>query len=60
VTMAPELPRPRRGTPKWTRDLRAQATFKDGIHLKDGPDFVFEIFIKHGWNNDGQLMLLVK
>jgi len=31
-----------------------------GTHLKDGPEYVFESFIKHGWNDDGQLKLLVK
>ena len=45
---------------KWTRALRAQALFKEGTQVKDGPEFVFEKFIKHGCNDDGQLKLLVK
>jgi len=45
---------------KWTRALRAEALFKDKTQLKDGPEYVFERFIKHGWNDDGQLKLLVK
>jgi len=45
---------------KWNRALRAQALFKEGTHRKDGPEFVFEKFIKHGRNDDGQLKLLVK
>jgi len=32
----------------------------EGTQLKDGPEYVFEIFIKHGWNDDGQVKLLVK
>jgi len=45
---------------KWTHALRAQALFEEGTHLKDGPEYVFENCIKHGWNDDGQLKLLVK
>jgi len=45
---------------KWTRALRAQARFKEGTHLKDGPEYVIENFIKHGWNNNGQLQVLIK
>jgi len=45
---------------KWTRAFRAQALFKEGTTPKDGPEFVFEKFIEHGWNEDGQLKLLVK
>jgi len=45
---------------KWTRALWAQVLFKEGTQLKDGPEFVFEKFIKHGWNDDGQLKVLVK
>jgi len=39
---------------------QAQAVFKEKTHVKDGPEYVFEIFIKHGWNDDGQLKLLVR
>jgi len=45
---------------KWTRALRAQALFKEGTQLKDGPEYVVEKFIKHGWDDDGQLKLLVQ
>jgi len=45
---------------KWTRALRAPALCKEGTQLNDGPEFVFERFIEHGWNDDGQLKLLVK
>jgi len=45
---------------KWARSLRAQALLKERTQLKDGPEYVFERFIKHGWNDDGQLKLLVK
>jgi len=45
---------------KWTWALRAHALFKEGDQLMDGPEFVFKKFIKHGWNDDGQLKLLVK
>ena len=45
---------------KWTRALRAQALFKVGDQLKDGPEFVFEGFFNHGWDDDGQLKVLVK
>jgi len=45
---------------KWTRALKAQALFKEGAHLKGGPECVFEQYIKYGWNDDGQLKLLVK
>jgi len=33
---------------QWTRALRAQALFEEGTQLKDGPEYVFERFIKHG------------
>jgi len=45
---------------KSTRALRAQALVKKGTQLKDAPEFAFERFIKHCWNDDGQLKLLVK
>jgi len=45
---------------KWTRTLRAQALFKVGDQIKEGPEFVFERFRNHGWDDDGQLKVLVK
>jgi len=45
---------------KWTRALRAQALFKMGDQIKEGPELVFERFLNHGWNDDGQLRVLVK
>jgi len=45
---------------KWTRALRAQAFFKVGDHIKEGPEFVFERFLNHGRDDDGQLKVLVK
>jgi len=45
---------------KWTRALRAQALFKVGDQIKEGPEFVFERFLNHGWDDDGQLKVLVK
>jgi len=44
---------------KWTRALRAQALFKVGDQIKEGPEFVFEQFLNHGWDDDGQLKILV-
>jgi len=40
--------------------LRAQALFKVGDQIKEGPEFVFERFLKHGWDDDDQLKVLVK
>jgi len=57
VTCAPAPPA-RDG--KWTRALRAQALFKVGDQIKEGPEFVFERFLNHGWDDDGQLKVLVK
>jgi len=45
---------------KWTRALRAQALFKVGDQIQEGPDFVFERFLNHGWDDDGQLKVLAK
>jgi len=45
---------------KWTRALRAQAVFKVGDQIKEGPEFVFERFLNHGWDDDGQMKVLVK
>jgi len=45
---------------KWTRALRAQALFKVGYQIKEGPEFVFERFLNHSWDDDGQLKVLVK
>ena len=45
---------------KWTRALRAQALFKVGEQIKEGPEFVFERFLNHGWDDDGQFKVLVK
>jgi len=44
---------------KWTRALRAQALFKVGNQIKEGPEFVFERFLNHCWDDDGQLKVLV-
>jgi len=45
---------------KWTRALRSQALFKVGDQIMEGPEFVFERFLNHGWDDDGQLKVLVK
>jgi len=45
---------------KWTRALRALALFKVGDKIKEGPEFVFERFLNHGWDDDCQLKVLVK
>jgi len=45
---------------KWTRALRAQDLFKVGDQIKEGPEFVFERFLNHGWDDDGQWKVLVK
>jgi len=45
---------------KWTRALRTQSLFKVGDQIKEGPEFVFERFLNHGWDDDGQLKVLVK
>jgi len=57
VTGAP-APAARDG--KWTRAHRAQALIKVGDKIKEGPEFVFERFLNHGWDDDGQLKVLVK
>jgi len=33
---------------KWTRALTAQALYKVGDQIKEGPEFVFERFLNHG------------
>jgi len=45
---------------KWTRALRAQALLKVGDQTKEGPEFVFERFFDHGWDDGGQFKILVK
>ena len=45
---------------KWTRALNAQTLFKGGNQLRDSPEYVFERFLTHGWNDDGQMKVLVK
>ena len=45
---------------KWTRALRAQALIKVGDQIKEGPEFVLDRFLNHGWCDEGQLKLLVK
>jgi len=50
---------PARGA-KWTRALRAQAHFKVGDQTKEGPEFVFERFLNHSWDDEGQLKVVVK
>ena len=45
---------------KWTRALRAKALFKVGVQFKEGPEFLFERFLNHGWDDDGKLKVLVK
>jgi len=54
------VPAPPARDGKWTRALRAQALFKMGDQIKEGPEFVFERFLNHGWDDDGQLKVLVK
>ena len=45
---------------KWTRALGAQALFKVGDQIEKGPEFVFERFLNHGWDDEGPLKVLVK
>jgi len=45
---------------KYTWARRAQALFKVGDQIKEGPESVFERFLNHGWDDDGQLKVLVK
>jgi len=45
---------------KWTRALGNKALFKVGDQIKEGPEFVFERFFNHGWDDDGHLKVLVK
>ena len=44
---------------KWTRALRAQALFKVGDQIKEGPEFVFERFLNHCWDDDGKWKVLI-
>jgi len=53
-------PAPPARNAKWTRALRDQALFKVGDHINEGPEFVFERFVNHGWDDEGQLKVLVK
>jgi len=57
VTGAPAQPAP---DGNWKRALGAQALFQVGNQIREGPEFVFERFINHGWDDDGQLKVLVK
>ena len=57
VTGAPAPPA-RHG--KWSRAPWAEAHFKVGDLIKEGPEFVFERFLNHGWDDNGQLKVLVK
>ena len=36
---------------KWTRALGAQALFKMGDQIMEGPEFVFERILNHGWDD---------
>jgi len=36
-----------------TRALRAHALFKLGDQIKEGPEFSFEQFLNHGWDDEG-------
>jgi len=56
----PGAPAPPVRDAKWTRALRAQALVEEGNQVRDGPEYVFERFLNHGWDDDGQLKLLVK
>jgi len=53
-------PAPQARVGKWKRALRTQALFKVGDQIKEGPEFVFERVLNHGWDDDGQLKVLVK
>jgi len=44
----------------WTRALRARTLFKVGDQIEEGPEFVFERFLNHCWDDDGQLKVVVK
>jgi len=44
---------------KWTRAPRAQALSKEGDQIKEDPEFFFERFLNHGWDDDEQLKVLV-
>ena len=53
-------PAPPAWNSKWTRTLRAQALIKVGEQIKEGPEFVLDGFLSHGWCDEGQLKVLVK
>ena len=45
---------------KWTRALRAQALFKVGAQIKEGPEFGLERFGNHCLDDEGQWKVLVR
>jgi len=45
---------------KCAHTLRAQALFKVGDQIKEGPELVFERFLNHGWDDEGQLKVQVE
>jgi len=55
-----DAPAPAAQDAKWTQALGAQALFKVRGQIKKGPEFVFERFLTHGWDDDGQSKVLVK
>jgi len=56
----PGAPAPPARDGKWTRAPRAQALCKVGDQINKGAEFVFGRFLNHGWDDDGQLKVLVK
>jgi len=55
VTSAPA---PTARDAKWSWALKAQAHFEVGDQFKEGPEFVFDRFRNHGWDDEGQLKVL--
>ena len=53
-------PHHRRGMASGQGPLGPKPSFKVGDQIKDGPEFVFERLLNHGWDDDGQLKVLVK
>jgi len=51
VTGAPEPPA---RDANWTRALRAQALYKVGDQIREDPEFVFERFLNHAWDDGGR------
>ena len=47
------VPTPPARDGKWIRALRAQALLKVGDQNKEGPEFVFERILNHGWDDEG-------